>query len=237
MQVLIPMAGAGSRFVKAGYQYPKPLIDVNGAPMIQRVVENILPLGSVSMFVFLVRSEHLKDFPNLRSTLDIITNGRSTVIEVSKLTEGAACTTLLAEEYLNPNESLLIANSDQLVEYNPNNFNVLKNHSEAIFFTFRSTHPKWSFVRIDDSSRIIEVAEKNPISDIATCGLYWIKHPQTYFNSVEKMIRVNDRVNGEFYVAPAFNYLIRSYGNNPIYPFFVEKMIGLGTPEDLAAYL
>lgn len=237
MQVLIPMAGEGSRFKKAGYQYPKPLIDVNGVPMIQRVVENLLPIEPISQFIFLVRSEHLKEFPNLRSTLDVITKGRAKIVEVPSLTEGAACTTLLAVNELNFGEDLLIANSDQLIEYNASNFKILKNQSDAIIFSFRSTHPKWSFAKVDETGRVVAVAEKNPISDIATCGLYWFRDSKWYVEAVRDMIDDNYRVNNEFYVAPAINYLGGGLCDYKVYPFFVEKMIGLGTPEDLEAYL
>ena len=114
MKILIPMAGEGSRFAREGYVFPKPLIDVNGKPMIQRVVEN---LDFDAEYIFLVRAEHLEKYSGLRSTLQRITDDRCTIVEVDSLTEGAACTCLLAKEHINVDDDLLIANSDQIIEY------------------------------------------------------------------------------------------------------------------------
>ena len=118
------MAGEGSRFAKEGYTFPKPLIDVDGKPMIQRVVEN---LDFDATYIFLVRKEHLEKYSGLKSTLDRITNSKFKIIEVDRLTEGAACTALLAKDYINNDDDLLIANSDQIIEYSPENFQYIKN--------------------------------------------------------------------------------------------------------------
>jgi len=234
MKILIPMAGEGSRFVKEGYTFPKPLIDVNGKPMIQNVVENI---SFDAEYIFLVRKNHLEKYPGLGSTLEQITNGKTIIVTVDNLTEGAACTALLAKEYINNNDDLLIANSDQIVEYSKENFIIIKDkiNVDGIVFTFRSTHPKWSFVKLNNKNYITEVVEKKPISDIATCGIYWYKHGKDFVNSAEQMISKNIRVNNEFYVAPVYNEMISN--GKFILPFFVDKMHGIGTPEDLTNYL
>ena len=172
MKVLIPMAGEGSRFAKEGYTFPKPLIDVDGKPMIQAVVEN---LDFDCEYIFLVRKSHLGKFDGLKETLARITNGRLQIVEVEGLTEGAACTALLAKEFINNDDDLLIANSDQIIEYQPQNFNTMRNltNVDAIVWTFNDVHPKWSFVKTNSRGFCTEVAEKKPISDIATCGIYW----------------------------------------------------------------
>ena len=146
MKILIPMAGAGSRFIKEGYTFPKPLIDVGGKPMIQRVVEN---LDFDCEYIFLIRSEHLEKYPGLLDTLRQITNNNFNYVLVDGLTEGAACTALLAKEYIDNDEDLLIANSDQIIKYEPENFKLLKNltNVDAIVYTFNAVHPKWSFVK------------------------------------------------------------------------------------------
>lgn len=234
MKILIPMAGEGSRFAVEGYTFPKPLIDVEGKPMIQRVVEN---LDFDAEYIFLVRKEHLKKYEGLHSTLDQITNGRFKVVEVDSLTEGAACTALLAKDYINNDEDLLIANSDQIIEYSPENFRYLKSFSDVdgIVFCFNSVHPKWSFVKTNMRGAVTEVAEKNPISNIATCGIYWYRKGCDFVNAAEGMIQKNIRVNGEFYIAPVYNEFIQT--NKTLVPFFVHKMYGIGTPEDLNSYL
>jgi dTDP-glucose pyrophosphorylase len=228
------MAGEGSRFAKEGYTFPKPLIDVSGKPMIQVVTEN---LDFDATYIFLVRKQHLEKYSGLRATLDRITNGKFKVVEVDGLTEGAACTTLLAKDLIDDDEELLIANSDQVIEYSAENFKLLKSLTPAdgIIFTFNALHPKWSFVRVNSRGVITELQEKNPISNIATCGIYWYRRGSDYVKYTEQMIQKNIRVNGEFYVAPVYNEYISD--GKMLIPFYVSKMHGIGTPEDLNVYI
>lgn len=228
------MAGEGSRFAKEGYTFPKPLIDVDGKPMIQRVVEN---LDFNAEYIFLVRKSHIEKYSGLISTLERITNENFSYIVVDGLTEGAACTALLAEELIDNNESLLIANSDQIIEYQYQNFISLKNLSsvDGIVWTFNAVHPKWSFVKTNSRGFVTEVAEKNPISDIATCGIYWYRRGSDFVKYAKKMIEKDIRVNNEFYIAPVYNEMIQEGGT--LIPFYVNKMWGIGTPEDLNRYL
>jgi len=235
MKILIPMAGEGSRFANAGYTFPKPLIDVNGKPMIQTVVEN---LSFDATYIFLVRKSHLEKYEGLRSTLTTIAKGKIEIVEVKELTEGAACTALLAKKFINDDDDLLIANSDQYITYSPQNFIAMKQHCfdvDALVFTFNATHPKWSFVKANDEGVITRVEEKNPISDIATCGIYWYRKGSDFVKYAEEMIRNNIRVNNEFYIAPVYNQLISD--GKKLLPFYVHNMWGLGTPEDLNTYL
>ena len=229
------MAGEGSRFVSKGYIFPKPLIDVNGKPMIQRVVEN---LNFDAEYLFLTRKEHLEKFSGLHDTLNQITNNNCKIISVDKLTEGAAITALLAEKYIDNEEELLIANSDQIIQYQKENFILIKNkiNVDGIVFTFNAVHPKWSFVKLDNSSsNVIEVAEKKPISNVATCGIYWYKKGKEFVKYSKQMISKNIRFNNEFYIAPVYNEFIKD--NKKIIPFYVSKMNGIGTPDDLESYL
>ena len=232
MNVLIPMAGAGSRFSAAGYTFPKPLIDVNGKPMIQMVVEN---LNIDANFVFVVQKEHREKY-NLDTLLNLIAPNCK-VVEVDGLTEGAACTALLAKEYIDSDAPLFFANSDQFVEWDSNEFFYKMNETDADggIVTFKATHPKWSFAKIDDNGIVTEVAEKNPISDLATVGFYYWKHGSDFVKYAEQMISNNVRVNNEFYVCPVFNQAID--GGKVIRTFDVPKMWGTGTPEDLKHYL
>lgn len=234
MKVLIPMAGEGSRFAKEGYQFPKPLIDVCGLPMIQRVVEN---LKFKADYIFLVRKEHLEKYSGLEGTLNQITNYSAKIVIVDSLTDGAASTALLAKDYINNEDDLLIANSDQIIEYEIQNFLNIKSFTtvDSLVFTFNATHPKWSFVKIDSKGFVCEVAEKNPISNIATCGIYWYRKGSDFVKYAESMISKNIRVNNEFYIAPVYNELIAD--KKTLLPFYVNKMWGIGTPEDLSFYI
>lgn len=232
MNVLIPMAGAGSRFEQKGYTFPKPLIDVNGKPMIQRVVEN---LNIEANFIYIIQKSHEKKY-NLSTLLNLITPNCK-IVEVDGLTEGAACTTLLAKEYIDNDRPLLMANSDQYVEWNSNEFMYKMNEMacDAGILTFNATHPKWSFVKLDENNFVCEVAEKNPISNIATVGIYFWKNGSDYVKYAEQMIKKNIRTNNEFYVCPAFNEAIED--DKKIITYNIEKMWGLGTPEDLDNFL
>jgi HAD superfamily hydrolase (TIGR01509 family) len=232
VRVLIPMAGAGSRFEKAGYTFPKPLIDVQGKPMIQVVIEN---LNIDAEHIFIVQKEHYIKY-NLQNLLNIISPGCK-IVQVESMTEGAACTTLLAKEYFNDDEGLIIANSDQFIDWDSSEFmySMIADSIDAGILTFNSTHPKWSYARVDDNGFVVEVAEKNPISNLATAGIYYWKKGSDYVKYAEQMIDKNIRVNNEFYVCPVFNQAVED--NKKIKTFNIEKMWGLGTPEDLDYYL
>jgi HAD superfamily hydrolase (TIGR01509 family) len=232
LNVLIPMAGAGSRFQQAGYTFPKPLIDVKGKPMIQTVVEN---LNVEANFIFVVQKEHREKY-NLDTLLNLITPNCK-IVEVNGITEGAACTTLLAKEFINNDQPLLMANSDQFAEWDSNEFmyKMIEQKVDAGILSFESTHPKWSFVKIDENGYVTEVAEKKPISNIATVGIYYWSKGSDYVKYAEQMISKNIRVNNEFYVCPVFNEAIKD--NKKIKTFNIDKMWGLGTPEDLEFFL
>jgi HAD superfamily hydrolase (TIGR01509 family) len=232
LNVLIPMAGAGSRFQQAGYSFPKPLIDVEGKPMIQVVVEN---LNIEANYIYVVQKSHREKF-NLDTLLNLITPNCK-IVEVDGLTEGAACTALLAKEYINNEHPLFFANSDQFVEWDSNEFFYKMNENDADggIPTFKATHPKWSFAKLDEEGFVTEVQEKNPISDLATIGFYYWKHGSDFVKYAEEMIEQDIRVNNEFYVCPVYNNAIK--GGLKVRTFDVPKMWGLGTPEDLNYYL
>lgn len=232
MNILIPMAGAGSRFAQAGYTFPKPLIEVNSKPMIQVVVEN---LNIDAHFIFLVQKDHYEKY-NLKQLLNLIAPNCD-IIQVDGITEGAACTTLLARELIDTSEPLLMANSDQFVEWNSNEclYGFTADEVDGGIVTFKATHPKWSFAKLGDDGFVSEVAEKNPISDNATVGIYYWKHGSDYVKYAEQMINKNIRTNNEFYVCPVFNQAIED--GKKIKVKEINRMWGIGTPEDLEYFL
>jgi HAD superfamily hydrolase (TIGR01509 family) len=232
LNILIPMAGAGSRFEAAGYTFPKPLIEVRKKPMIQVVVEN---LNIKANYIYVVQKSHREKY-NLDALLSLITPGCK-IVETEGMTEGAACTALLAKEHINTDAPLFFANSDQFVEWDSNEFLYKMNETDADggIVTFEATHPKWSFAKIDEQGLVTEVAEKKPISNIATVGYYYWKHGSDFVKYAEQMIDKNIRVNNEFYVCPVFNEAIGDC--KQIRTFNVNGMWGLGTPEDLNYYL
>lgn len=230
--ILIPMAGAGSRFLVAGYTFPKPLIEVNGKPMIQVVVENLNIKGK---YIYIVRKEHYKKY-NLNYLLNLLTPNCE-IIVVDHLTEGAASTTLLAKEYINNDKHLLIANSDQFIEWNSERFyySVEDEGVDGGILTFENSHPKWSYAKLDENGYVTNIQEKKPISKHATVGIYYWNKGSEYVKYAEQMIIKDIRVNGEFYVAPVYNEFINDGGK--IKTYNIDKMWGLGTPEDLKYFL
>jgi len=232
LNILIPMAGAGSR-MRAKYHLPKPLIDVNGKPMIQRVVEN---LNMEANFIFIVQEEHYNNY-NLGAYLNLIAPGCK-IVKTDGLTEGAACTTLLAKDLINDDKHLLIANSDQIVDWDSSHFmySMLTSDTDGGILTFTSENdPKWSYAKLDENGFVLEVAEKKPISNHATVGIYYYNKGSEYVKYAEQMISKNIRVNNEFYVAPIYNEMIQD--KKKIKTYNCNAMHGIGTPEDLEIYL
>ena len=232
LNILIPMAGLGSRFTDKGYVFPKPLIEIKGKPMIQVVVEN---LNIDANYVFIVQKEHVEKY-NVDKMLKLI-RPEAKIVILDSITEGAASTTLMAKEFINNENPLLIANSDQFIKWNPREvmYKFMSTDIDGGILTFKATHPKWSYAKINNSGFVTEVAEKNPISDNATVGVYYWKKGKDYIDFAEEMIKKNIRVNNEFYVCPVYNQAIEK--NKRIKISEVEKMWGIGTPEDLESFL
>jgi dTDP-glucose pyrophosphorylase len=232
------MAGRGSRFSNAGYTIPKPLIPVGGKPMIQWVIENVRP-DQEHTFTFICLKEHLEIYPNVQTTLESLCPGCN-IVTVDQVTEGAACTVLLAKNHIDNDNHLMIANADQFVSIDINLYlrKMSSCAADGIIMTFESDHPKWSYCRISDCGHVTEVVEKKVVSNEATVGIYNFKHGRDFVRAAEKMISENLRVNNEFYVAPAYNQLINEGAT-----IIVERtgkeydgMYGLGTPGDLSYF-
>jgi len=237
INIVIPMAGLGSRFASAGYEKPKPFIDVNGIPMVIKVIENLNCPNA--RFILIARKEHLE---NEKQIVDEITNKYNAIfIPIENLTEGTLCTILFARNLINDNNPLLIANSDQLVdidisEFINNCFN-RKLDGSILCFEDDELNPKWSFAKLDDNNLVELEKEKEAISKFATVGIYFFNQGSSFVDSSIEMIIKNDRVNNEFYTCPVYNYLISKGAKIGIYKIDYSQMHGLGTPEDLTKYL
>jgi dTDP-glucose pyrophosphorylase len=229
MNILIPMAGLGSRFADKGYALPKPLIKFLSKPMIQHVVESLNIEGH---YIFLVQKDHRVKY-HLDDVLDEIAPGCS-IVEVDGLTEGAASTSLLARDLINNDEVLVIANSDQIVKWDSDQFLFWLSEFDGITAVFEASDPKWSYVK-GDLNYVTEIAEKRVISNKANVGIYGWTRGSDYVKYAEQMIAKNIRTNGEFYIAPVYNEAIAD--GKRIYHFPVFEMHGVGTPEDLNKYL
>lgn len=237
LNIVIPMAGRGSRFQEAGYAFPKPLIDVRGRTMIEVVVDNLRPTVD-HRFIFICQREHYEKY-DLYNILKNATNNKFETIQIDGITEGAACTVLCGTKYIDSDDELLIANSDQYIQLNVDDFIAegRKDKKDGLIMTFKASHPKWSYARTDTNGRVIETAEKRVISDQATVGIYYYAHGKDFVAAAQAMIHKNIRHNNEFYVCPVYNEMILNGENIYTYPIEAEKMYGLGTPEDLEAFL
>jgi dTDP-glucose pyrophosphorylase len=239
LNIVIPMAGAGSRFAKAGFIDPKPLIPVFGKPMIQVVIDNLTP-ACEHRFIFICQRAHVKKY-GLREKLTQFSPG-SELIEIDGLTEGAACTVLKAAHLINSDNPLMIANSDQYVNTDINQYLSIESerHLDGLIMTMKATHPKWSFAATDADGFVTLVAEKNPISDDATVGIYNFARGTDFVLAANQMIDKELRVNGEFYVAPIYNEMIEQGARIGIANIGDDQgngMFGLGTPEDLQLFV
>lgn len=239
LNIVVPMAGRGSRFAQAGYREPKPLIEFGGRPMIQWVVDNLRP-SRPHRFIFICLAEHLERYPTLRPRLETLCPG-CIIVPVAEVTQGAACTVLLARAWIDTAAPLMIANSDQFVELAIDDYlRVLDDRrADGLIMTFRSDHPKWSYCRLRPDGMVAEVVEKQVVSPYATVGIYNFARGSDFVAAADTMIAHNLRVNGEFYVAPVYNLLI-AHGAL-ILPVLIRPdgtgMHGLGTPEDLQCFL
>ncbi len=238
LQIVIPMAGRGSRFANAGYQTPKPLIPVGGRPMIEWVIENIRPQRA-HRFIFLCLAEHLQTYPEVPAELRRLCPGCE-IVPVATVTEGAACTVLLARKFIDSADPLMIANSDQLVELEINDYLAAADADDVggLIMTFWSDHPKWSYCRLRPDETVGEVVEKKVVSNEATVGIYNFRQGHDFVRAADEMIAANLRVNNEFYVAPTYNQLIQEGAKIITMKTGRESagMHGIGTPEDLELF-
>ncbi len=238
LNIVVPMAGRGSRFATAGFALPKPLIDVGGLPMIQLVVDNLTPKRP-HRFVFLCLEEHIHAYP-VKELLRGISPGCE-IVTVPGVTQGAACTVLLAQEFIDNSDPLMIANSDQWVGVDINTYldDIETRDLDGLIMTMRANDPKWSFVRLDKADNIIEVVEKEVVSEEATVGIYNFRKGSDFVNSAQEMIRKDLRVNNEFYVAPCYNEMIGRGDRIGFHNIGSEGngMHGLGIPSDLETFL
>jgi len=235
LTIVVPMAGRGSRFADAGYRDPKPLIPVNGTPMIKLVIDNLRP-SRPHRFVFICQREHVKAY-GLEAKLAAWAPGCE-IVQLDGVTEGAACSVLTAQAFLD-DSPLMIANSDQYLDMSIDDYLDAMEGLDGLIMTMTANDPKWSFVAVDGAGHATELAEKVPISDEATVGVYNFARGADFARAAREMIARDLRVNGEFYVAPVYNMLIEKGAKFGIYNIGAEAdgMYGLGVPADLELFL
>ncbi|MBL7750469.1 MAG: glycosyltransferase family 2 protein, partial [Chitinophagaceae bacterium] len=193
LQILIPIAGGNAFFSDhAEYQFPKPLVEIDGKPMIQWVYENLSEIGNKEKkFVFILREEDCTRF-HLDQTVNILTDGQASVIRLKEETKGAVCSCLMAIDFLDPEQPLLIANGDQIIEKDLDAAikYFQKNDLDGGLVTFESVHPKWSYARME-GELVVETAEKRPISKKAIAGIYYFKKAGDFVKGGFEVIKKN----------------------------------------------
>lgn len=236
INVIIPAAGEGSRFAKAGWKSPKPFIDVNGKMMVEHVIDNVAPEPYKK--TLLLRKAHIEASPEKAARLSA---AGADILSVDELTEGTACTVLLGRQVFDNDDPMMVANSDQLVDFDVKAYvdDCLNRELDGSILVFRDKFmdPKWSFAKVDESGLVTEVAEKKVISDLATVGIYFFTRGSDFVKAAVDMIARNDRVNNEFYTCPVYNYMIKNGAKIGVYEVEFEDMKGLGIPDDLNGYL
>lgn len=234
INIVVPMAGRGSRFATVGYQVPKPLISVRGRPMIEVVIENLKP-STAHRFVFICQQEHLDRF-GLQNILHAA-GPQTEIVRLSGITEGAACTVLTAERFIDVDQPLMIANCDQYVTTPIDAYlgAMQRGGFDGFIMTMTASDPKWSFVRLNARDEVSEVVEKRVVSSEATVGIYNYQRGGDFIAAATEMIKANDRTNDEFYVAPTYNYMVRRNRRVGYLNIGAERagMYGLGVPEDV----
>jgi NDP-sugar pyrophosphorylase family protein len=236
LNIVVPMAGRGSRFADAGYALPKPLIPVLGFPMIQVVIDDLTPT-TPHRFHFLLLRDHAEQY-GIDAKLREWAPGCS-LVYVDQVTEGAACTVLLARAAIDNDDPLMIANCDQYVDVDIDTYLAAQGTAAGLIMTMWADDRKWSFVRFGDAGRVVEVVEKEVVSNEATVGIYNFARGRDFVRAADEMIRQGLRVNNEFYVAPAYNQLIREGLHPAIHNIgkVGDGMYGIGTPADLDEFL
>ncbi|MEW6994799.1 glycosyltransferase family 2 protein [Colwelliaceae bacterium MEBiC 14330] len=238
LNIVVPMAGKGSRFSKAGYVDPKPLIMVKNKRMIEVVINNLTP-ACEHQFIFVCQEAHYKDY-NLESIFSKACK-KFKVVTINGVTDGAAITVLKAREFINNDNPLMIANSDQWIDVDINDYliDMDSRDLDGSMLTMKADDPKWSYAKVDNDNLVSEVVEKVVISDEATVGIYNFKRGKDFCHFADYMIKKNIRSNNEFYVAPVYSFMAEKGSAIGVFNVGEEAngMYGLGIPSDLDLFL
>ena len=207
INILIPMAGQSQFFPEAEYPYPKPLVEVCGKTIIEHVINNFSDISEEKRFIFIVNSSDCKKY-HIDNVLNLLTDEKCEIIKIDGETKGAACSALMAIEYIDNDSKLIIVNSDQVFDVNTNSLLDGFKECDAGVLVFDSIHPRWSYVSVGSENNILETSEKRPISNMAIAGFYFFREGSSFVSSVKSMIRKDAHVNGSYFIAPALNEMI-----------------------------
>jgi len=235
INILIPLAGKNQFFLENEYPFPKPLIEFNGKTMIEHIIDNFSSIKKEKQFIFIINEEDCKKY-HLDNVLNILTNHTCKIIKLTNDTKGAACSAMMAVEYIDNDTPVIISNADQL--FNICLDEVISNfdNSDAGVITFESIHPRWSYVRLDSENKVTETAEKRPISKSAIAGFYYFQKGKDFISSASKMIKKDANINGLYYISPTLNEMVLE--SKTITTFQIEnyKYHTFYTPQKIKEY-
>ncbi len=237
MNILVLMAGSSDKFREAGYSYPKNLIELDGMPLVEHFIDGLQQLQDNSnQFIFVLNSDEDSRY-HTGAVIQLLLP-EAQIIKVSSPTAGAACTALLAVEQINNNEPLLILNGDiagelqiaeAIAEFE-------EKQLDGGLIVFEGVHPRWSYVRCDDSGLVVEAAEKRPISKLATVGAYYFTQGQDFVAAAMNMIVKDANVEGGFYVCPSYNEMILAQKKIGVYQIPRRNYFSLATPQGVSNF-
>jgi NDP-sugar pyrophosphorylase family protein len=230
MDVLVPIAAEDTEFRAAGYEVPKPLIDIRGRPMIEWATACLEGIDS-SSYIFPVLESHINEY-DIDDRLRGMYGSEIEIVPIDVMTDGAAATALRAAEHLS-DEELIVLFGDQYI-HAPVRAAIRDADADGLIAIFESSEPRWSYAKTDGDGTVTEVAEKAVISSNATAGLYYFRSGSEFVEAAEQMIQKDIRTNGLFYICPVYNELIEMEKQIEVFP--VDEMWSLGTPADVDAF-
>lgn len=237
INILVPLGGQSLFFESDEYPFPKPLIEINGKSMIELVIENLSSIKEDSKFIFVVKTEDCNKY-HLDNVLNLLTDSKCVIIKLDGETKGAVCSALIAIENINNQKKLIITNGDQIINHDLNE--ILKyfenKNVDAGVICFSSVHPKWSYVRLDEDNKIIETAEKRPLSKNAIAGFYYFKQGSDFVKYAMKSIEKDSNVNGLYYIAPTLNEMVLENKNLEIFMIDNSQYHSFYSPQKIKEY-
>lgn len=235
INILIPLAGKNQFFSENEYPFPKPLIEFHGKTMIEYIINNFSSIQKEKQFIFIINEEDCKKY-HLDNVLNILTNHTCKIIKLTNDTKGAACSAMMAIEYIDNDTPLIISNADQLFDIDLQEAIISFKNSDAGVVTFESIHPRWSYVRLNSKNEVTETAEKRPISKNAIAGFYYFQKGKYFISSASKMIKKDANINGLYYVSPTLNEMVLESKTITIFQIENDKYHTFYTPQKIKEY-
>lgn len=237
IHILIPLAGKSLFFDSAEYPFPKPLIEIKNKLMIQWVIENFSDIQEEKEFIFVVNKEDCAKF-HLDNVLQLLTDNKCKIIRLSGETKGAACSCLMAIEYIDNTDKLIIVNGDQIIERSIKNVlsELDSSKVDGGVICFESVHPKWSYVRLDENQKIVETAEKRPISKHAIAGFYYFREGKEFVSATMKSIQNDASCNGLYFIAPTLNEMVLNNKSLKIVTILSKDYHSFYSPQKIKEY-